>query len=77
MTSWITGLGVAVAVTALAQSDTVLRPFNGRNLEGWKTKPEGNNRNYWTVGTARLDPADPRRLVVDPGEREVINSAPG
>jgi hypothetical protein len=74
---WTLGLAAALAVVALAQANSILRPFNGRNLEGWKTRPEGNNRNYWTVGTARLDPKDPKRLVVEPGGQELINAAPG
>ncbi|MCS7090244.1 MAG: DUF1080 domain-containing protein [Verrucomicrobiota bacterium] len=68
-------LGYTAAISG--QPEGVTRPFNGRNLEGWKTRPEGNQRSYWTVGQAKLDPADPRRLVVEPGGNELINAVSG
>jgi hypothetical protein len=46
-------------------------PFSGKNLDGWTLKgPE--DRSQWTVGKAKIDPDDPRRLVVSP-----VGDAPG
>jgi len=61
------------ATTAPATRPAPDRPFNGKDLDGWKTKgPAGKSR--WTVGTARLDEKDPRKLVVTPEGGELINA---
>lgn len=60
--------------TLAAQPARVIRPFNGKNLEGWNTRPEGNTLSRWTVGTARPDPADPKRFVVKPRGNQLINN---
>ena len=43
--------------------------FNGKNLDGWKAKgPMESSK--WTVGIAKVDPQNPRRLVAEPaGQR--------
>jgi len=50
----------------------VIRPFNGRDLTGWKTK--GKKEGFWKVGTAKLDPTNPKNLVVEPGGKELVNA---
>ncbi len=52
------------ALTSLHAADTqrVCEPFNGKDLAGWKTvAPQGSQ---WVVGLAKLDPANPARLIV-------------
>jgi len=51
------------------------RPFNGRDLDGWTTKPHGQNPSHWTVGAAQLDPRDPRKFVVEKGGDQLVNAA--
>lgn len=51
-------------------------PFNGKDLTGWKAKPQGKSTSQWTVGTATLDPANPRLLKVAPGGSELVNNIP-
>jgi tetratricopeptide (TPR) repeat protein len=49
--------------------------FNGRNLDGWTLK-QPNDRSHWTVGTARVDPQNPRGLISSFASRqpgELIN----
>ncbi len=73
----LVGAGVP-AVRAVAQGD-VSRPFNGRNLEGWKTKAPAD-RSRWTVGKAATDPADPTKLKVETATgdgAELVNATGG
>ncbi len=64
-----------LALSACAQGN--IAPFNGKNLDGWKARPEGNSKNLWTVGSAKPDPADPKKFVVTPGGSELINQTAG
>ena len=78
--TWIAGLvvgGVLVSPSARAAAEPeVLRPFNGKNLEGWKTR-RGDGQNLWRVGTATLDARDRKLLAFAPGGQQLINLAPG
>src|SRR5260370_785033 len=48
-------------------------PFNGKDLAGWR-KPACN----WTAAkAASLDPANPERFVLTPGEGVLVNGAEG
>jgi hypothetical protein len=58
-----------------ADGESVL-PFNGKDLDAWQCKgnatPAAAN---WKVGTAKLDPANPTKLLVDPaadGKGEMV-----
>ena len=63
-------------ITIIAQSGEAAKPFNGKNLEGWKHKgPEA--KSHLTVGTAKLDPKNPRNFVVSKGGSELINAKGG
>jgi len=54
----------AIATAALAGETA--KPFNGKNLNGWKQKgPE--NKSHLTVGTAKLSPKNAREFVVTKG----------
>lgn len=77
------GTGLIVAVMCLAsvaahaaEGESVLTPFNGRSLAGWKTQA-GDGENLWCVGRATLDPSDPTRYLVTPNGNELINNTPG
>ena len=65
----------SLAATAFA-ADTI-EPFNGKNLDGWKAKPEGNTASQWVVGSAKPDPANPKQFQVTPGGQELINNTAG
>lgn len=50
----------------------VIRPFNGKDLTGWKTAG-GKAEETLKVGTAKVDPADPGALVVESGGADLVN----
>jgi hypothetical protein len=69
--------GAFVFLLALRGGDTgVLEPFNQKDLTGWKTQP-GDGKSAWVVGSAKLDPRDPKRFVVSPQGQELINNTAG
>ncbi len=68
---------LAGSLAAQAQPGGVIHPFNGKNLDGWKPKLEGNAKSQWTVGSAKPDTADPKKLAVTPGGNELINQTTG
>ena len=58
-------VSLLAGVGSAADKPTVVTPLNGKNLDGWKAKgPIEDSR--WTVGIAKVDPANPRRLVAVP-----------
>ena len=65
---------VAFPLVALAagRAGKAVEPFNGKDLTGWKTK--GKKEGFWKVGTAKLDPANPKELVVEAGGSELVNA---
>ena len=62
----------ATATAADKEGDGFIELFNGKDLAGWKVK--GDEGGFWKVGTAKLDPNDPRELVVDPAGEELVNA---
>ena len=68
----ILSLTTILPSAALADSckkATTVCPFNGNNLDGWKAKGS-LEESKWSVGLAKLDPADPRSLTATPpGEK--------
>ena len=68
-----TVLAAAMFVSTLAMA--VDKPFNGKDLEGWKAK--GKDMGGWTVGTAKLDPDNPKKLIVSKEGDELINAKAG
>jgi len=67
-------LGCAVLVATAIPADAaekVIKPFNGENLDGWTTK---GKKHHWTVGTAALDPDNPKQLVVKTEGDELVNA---
>jgi len=59
------------ATLAVEKGGKVIKPFNGKDLAGWKAK---GKKNFWKVGTAKLDPANPSNLIVEPGGNELVNA---
>ncbi len=57
--------GLWAGAAKAAGKGRVIEPFNGTNLEGWKTKGPVE-QSKWTVGSAKVDPANPRLLAVEP-----------
>lgn len=53
------------------------KPFNGKDLTGWKARAEGNTPSQWKVGRAKPCPTNPKVLAVAPGGRELINDTKG
>ena len=63
-------------LTANLFAGEAVKPFNGKNLKGWKQKgPAG--RSHLTVGTAKLNPKNLRTFVVAKGGNELINAKGG
>jgi len=62
---------LAGASSAAEKSKTVT-PLNGKNLDGWKAKGGSLEDSKWTVGIAKVDPANARRLIAVPA-----GNAPG
>lgn len=77
----IATLALTILATSLfgAESTKVIKPFNGTNLDGWKVR-DPNATSYWTVGNAKINPDDPKALLVTPAEEgkgALVNNAPG
>ena len=56
-------LGVVAATAGQPEESDAVRPFNGKNLDGWKFKMPVEE-SHWLVGNAEIDPDDPSKLVV-------------
>lgn len=66
-------IALAFAATALG-GEKVIRPFDGKSLDGWNTKQKSGKNDKWQVGTAVVDKNNPRQLVVKPGGNEMVNT---
>ena len=51
--------------------------FNGKDLNGWTAKPHRKAPSRWSVGTAKVDPKNPKLLIVVPGGNEMVNTPAG
>ncbi|MGQ9762013.1 MAG: 3-keto-disaccharide hydrolase, partial [Thermogutta sp.] len=56
---------------ATAEDGWITIPIE-KGLPGWKLKG-ATEQSKWAVGTAAIDPADPRSLVCRPGGNELVN----
>jgi hypothetical protein len=66
-------LTVAAVVAMCGARSDAAEPFNGTNLDGWKTKLNKGSH-HWTVGSATLSAADARLFSVSPQGHELINA---
>ncbi len=52
--------------------------FNGKDLKDWTAKKgRKNTPSLWSVGTAKVDPKNPKALIVVPGGNEMVNTPAG
>ena len=58
------------SVFAADQEPVVVKPINGKNLDGWKVKGDDLSNSHWKIGLAQLDPKDATKLVVEPATGE-------
>lgn len=68
-------LGIA-AIVAVAEDAAPAKPFNGKDLTGWKCRGDAA-KSQWVVGAAKLDPDNPTKLAVEQGGSELINKSRG
>jgi hypothetical protein len=64
-----------MAMLTLPGAAQTIEPFNGKDLTGWKTKQGAPSQ--WKVGTARPEPAEPKRFTVKPEGKQLINDTEG
>jgi hypothetical protein len=63
LTAWVVADDKPVGKKA--EAGKVIRPFNGRNLDGWTPRKTEGRMSRWVVGHATLD-REPERLKVTP-----------
>ena len=51
--------------------------FNGKDLNDWTAKKSRNTPSLWSVGTPKVDPKNPKCLIVVPGGDAMINTPAG
>ena len=65
----------AIAIAAVAEEAAgPAKPFNGKDLTGWKPRSSDPAKNAWTVGTAKMNADKPAEFVVDKDGSELINA---
>jgi hypothetical protein len=78
--SWMGVFCVAAAAVALVSgtaraAEKVAEPL-GKTLDNWETKGNPDSSN-WTIGIAKMDPDNPRQLLVEPAtdaERDLVTA---
>ena len=70
----LVSLQIILATLLLANSSYSASPFNGKDLNDWKTKPRGKNKDLWSVGLASVHPDRPNELIVKKGTGEMVNA---
>ena len=64
---------------AVLSAQTVTKPFNGKNLDGWKAVKQDEKQFFWMVGDVKVSDKDPRSLVfswvADDQEGVLVNLA--
>ena len=63
-----------LAYLFLASISQAASPFNGKDLDDWKTKPRGNNKDLWSVVIAAVHPDRTNELIVKKGSGEMVNT---
>jgi len=69
MRSLVFSLSMIVLMGSQANAADPVKPFNGKDLTGWKAKAPG--------GKVGVDPADPKLLSVKPDGDELVNATVG
>jgi len=75
----VTAALVVVAAAVVAEgsakdSGKVITLFNGKDLTGWKIRGT-KEKSLWVVGTVKVDPDDPKKVVVEAGGTDLIDKA--
>lgn len=68
------GTFVHFADAAEKKDAKLVRPFNGKSLDGWKFK-NPQERSKWTAGKAQLSKDNPRELTVEQNGSELVNTS--
>jgi len=70
----LAALAVAAAAVAMAAEEAAapVKPFNGKDLTGWVLRGDKAG-SKWAAGTAKLDPADPSKIIAEPGGTDLVN----
>src|SRR5262245_51632948 len=69
----VIALCAALILPTVAVADS---PFDGKSLDGWKTKGDPK-KSKWKVGVAGLDEKDPAKMALKEGSGELVNTASG
>jgi hypothetical protein len=77
-TGLLAAAALALAATSKPEQDKPKadKIFNGKDLNDWQTK-KGKDLGYWVVGSAKLDPNDPKKFVVSKEGQEMVNAKGG
>jgi len=51
--------------------------FNGKDLKDWIAKKSRKTPSMWSVGTPKVDPKNPKLLIVEPGGNAMVNTPAG
>ena len=74
--AFATSVALCCVLPALADEPPT-KPFNGRDLAGWKFRGDGTH-SEWSVGVATLDPRNPAKIAIAPGineaDKELVNT---
>jgi hypothetical protein len=69
-------VGVAAIAAVAGEAAAPVKLFNGKDMTGWKFRGDAA-KSQWVVGTAKLDPDNPTKLVVDAGGTDLVNKTRG
>lgn len=70
-------MAVLCSVSLVAGAQETIKPFNGKDLTGWKPKVEGSTPSQWKAGSATPAPQDPKVFAVSKEGTELINDTKG
>jgi lysophospholipase L1-like esterase len=72
---------IAKAITGKPAADSCCGKcgsfFNGKDLKDWTAKPSRKTPSLWSVGTPKVDPKNPKQLIVVPGGNAMVNTPAG
>jgi hypothetical protein len=64
----------ATATASAPAAGTPIKLLNGKDLTGWVVRGD-KAKGKWVVGAARLNPADPTKVLADAGGTDLVNTA--
>ncbi|MBM3890366.1 MAG: DUF1080 domain-containing protein [Verrucomicrobia bacterium] len=69
----VSAIALGLAAPAIADDGNLILLFNSKDFDGWR-KPTGD---WQAVGAVRLDLADNKRFVIEPGAGVMVNGPKG